>query len=213
MRATAGTVVLIHGLWMTGLETSLLRARLRDGHGFATERFSYRTVNDGLDDNIAALAAYLRSLPAGRLHLVGHSLGGLLALHTLQRHPDERVQRVVALGTPFLGSAAARAVARWPYGEMILGATVCDGVLAPRLERWDGSQQVGSIAGTLNSGLGTLVETLEKPNDGTITVAETRLPGIADHLELPVSHAGFLVNRDVADQTAHFLRHGAFRRG
>jgi hypothetical protein len=112
----------------------------------------------------------------------------------------------------FLGSAAARAVSRWPFGEAILGATVRDSVLASSLERWEGPQEVGVIAGTLGVGLGQLVDRLEGPNDGTITVAETRLPGIADHLELPISHTGFLVSMPVAAQVARFLRTGRFAR-
>lgn len=205
------TVVLIHGLWMTGMESVLLRSRLRDEYGFDVQQFSYRTVNDGLADNVSALHAFLRDLPDEPLHLVGHSLGGLIALHTLQRHPEPRVRRVVALGTPFLGSAAARAVSRWPFGETILGATVRDSVLTAGLARWDGPQQIGVIAGTLGMGLGQLFDRLAEPNDGTITVEETRLPGVTDHLELEVSHTGILVSAAVAEQTAHFLRQGSFR--
>ncbi len=205
-------VVLIHGLWMTGVESILLRSRLRDEYGFDVQQFSYRTVNDGLNENVAALHDFLRDLPGEPLHLVGHSLGGLIAVHTLHRHPEPRVRRVVALGTPFRGSAAARAVSRWPFGEAILGATVRDSVLATGIDRWDGPQEVGVIAGTLGVGLGNLVDRLEEPNDGTITVEETRLPGIADHLELPISHTGFLVSRPVAAQVAHFLRAGRFSR-
>jgi hypothetical protein len=71
---------------------------------------------------------------------------------------------------------------------------------------------VGVIAGTLAVGLGVVIENLPQPNDGTVAVDETRLPGIKDHLELPVSHTGLLVSATVASQTAYFLRHGAFAR-
>ena len=39
------------------------------------------------------------------------------------------------------------------------------------------------IAGTLGVGLGAIIENLPSPNDGTVAVEETRLPGIKDHLE------------------------------
>jgi hypothetical protein len=45
-----------------------------------------------------------------------------------------------------------------------------------------------------------------------VTLAETRLPGITDHMDLPVSHAGLVISRAVAEQCAWFLRHGRFRR-
>jgi hypothetical protein len=41
-------------------------------------------------------------------------------------------------------------------------------------------------------------------------VAETRLDGAADHLQLSVSHTGLVLSARVADQTAAFLRLGRF---
>ena len=49
-------------------------------------------------------------------------------------------------------------------------------------------------------------------NDGVVTIEETRIPGLADHIVLPVSHSGMLFSGDVADQTANFLRQGKFAR-
>ena len=49
-------------------------------------------------------------------------------------------------------------------------------------------------------------------HDGTVAVEETRIPGLTDHLVLPHSHVGMLFAQDVADQVAHFLRHGRFVR-
>ena len=36
--------VFVHGLWLTGAESALLRRRLAARHGFACHSFSYRTV-------------------------------------------------------------------------------------------------------------------------------------------------------------------------
>jgi hypothetical protein len=51
-----------------------------------------------------------------------------------------------------------------------------------------------------------------EPSDGVVTVEETRLPGLSDHLVLPVSHSGMLISQEVARQTAAFLRDGRFER-
>jgi pimeloyl-ACP methyl ester carboxylesterase len=208
----ADSVVLIHGLWMTGAESGLLRSRLRDDYGFDTRQYSYHTVQIGLDENVNQLHAFLAEVPGDTVHLVGHSLGGLLALHTLTRFPDNRQGRVVCLGSPLKGSSAARAMAGLPFGEEILGATIRDAVLSGGMTEYRGAREVGVIAGTLGVGLGVIIENLPSPNDGTVAVEETKLPGIRDHLEISVSHTGLLVSPTVASQTAFFLRHGEFAR-
>ncbi len=208
----ADNVVFVHGLWMTGMESGLLRSRLRDDYGFAPVQYSYQTVQTGLEANVRQLHEFLAAVPGDTLHVVGHSLGGLLALHTLERHPDPRPGRVVCLGSPLRGSAAARAMASLPFGESILGATMREAVLNGGLAQYRGPREVGVIAGTMGLGLGAVIENLPVPNDGTVAVSETRLPGIKDHLEVDASHTGLLVSPLVASQTAFFLRHGEFAR-
>jgi pimeloyl-ACP methyl ester carboxylesterase len=197
---------------MTGLESNVLRGRLRDEYGFDTRQYSYHTVQVGLDDNVELLHEFLADVPGKTLHVVGHSLGGLLALHTLTKYPDPRPGRIVCLGSPLRGSSAARAMAGLPFGEEILGATIRDAVLNGGLTEYRGTREVGVIAGTLAMGLGVVIDNLPWPNDGTVAVEETKLPGIKDHLELEVSHTGLLISQLVASQTAFFLRHGEFAR-
>ena len=61
-------------------------------------------------------------------------------------------------------------------------------------------------------GLGPLFVSLPGENDGVVTVEETRIEGLRDHLVLPVSHTGMLMSEPVAAQTATFLESGGFRR-
>lgn len=206
------TVVVVHGLWMNGLENGVLRHRLDSAHGFVTTPFNYQSVRAGLDENVRLLRQFLAEVPGDTLHMVGHSLGGLLLLHAQQSQPDPRPGRIVCLGSPLRGSRAAKALAGLPFGDEILGATIRDAVLSGGLDAWRGRREVGVIAGTLAAGLGLVLSELPEPNDGTVAADETRLPGIADHLELKVSHTGLLFDDEVAAQTAYFLRHGIFER-
>ena len=71
--------------------------------------------------------------------------------------------------------------------------------------------ELGSLAGNSPLGIGRIFK-LQGENDGTVLVEETRFPGMADHILLPVSHTGMLTDKRVAGQTAAFLRHGKFDR-
>jgi hypothetical protein len=123
---------------------------------------------------------------------------------------------VVLLGSPLQGSRAAQGLARWPIGKAMLGITMRDEFLpdvnaSPMQRTWNGRRPVGVIAGSGGFGLGRLVASLDGDNDGTVLVAETQLPGAADHIVLPVTHTGMLFSGDVAKQSAEFLRNGKFQ--
>jgi hypothetical protein len=51
---------------------------------------------------------------------------------------------------------------------------------------------------------------LPQPNDGTVCVDETDLPGATARVVLDVSHTGMLLSRSVADATGCFLATGSF---
>jgi hypothetical protein len=71
--------------------------------------------------------------------------------------------------------------------------------------------EIGVIAGRMPVGAGRIVAPdLPAPHDGAVTVEETRLPAMRDHVVLNVSHSGMLVSRAVAQQVEAFLRNGAF---
>lgn len=205
-------VILVHGLWLGGWVCSLLGHRLHAA-GFAVQRFSYASTRDTLSRNAARLARFARSLDAGTVHFVGHSLGGLVALKSQIDHPDPRLGRMVLLGSPFGGSHAAAQLEPHRLGRALLGRSLREW-LADRPAGWSGPQALGIIAGTGRIGMGRFIAPdLPRPNDGVVTVEETRVPGAADHLVLPVSHTAMLASRRVAEETAHFLRHGRFFHG
>jgi hypothetical protein len=49
-----------------------------------------------------------------------------------------------------------------------------------------------------------------RPNDGTVALEETRLPGASAELDLAVGHSGLLLDRRVARAACRFLRQGRF---
>jgi pimeloyl-ACP methyl ester carboxylesterase len=179
--------------------------------GFAVQTPGYRTMRDTLAEHLACVAERIAALEAPRVHLVGHSLGGVIILRYLQRGADARVRRAVLLGSPVAGCRAAAGLARRAGGEFLMGKSISvwrepvDVSVDPRFE-------IGAIAGTLALGLGRMVTQLPKPNDGVVCLDETKFPALRDHLALPVGHTLMLASPRVARQTAAFLRTGAFRR-
>jgi hypothetical protein len=68
------------------------------------------------------------------------------------------------------------------------------------------------IAGTVRFGVGRLLVRLPTPNDGVVCLDETRMPGLRDHLAMPLSHSGLIVSARVARQIHNFLELGHFAR-
>lgn len=205
------TVVLVHGLWVHGIAMELMRRRLARA-GYQAIAYSYPSMRLTLTQNATRFARYLGELSASRLHLVGHSLGGLIVLRTLELASPLPPGRVVLAGTPFVESYAARRLESFRGGRTVLGRSLPEWLESahakPAPER-----EIGVIAGSSPFGLGRLiVPEVPRPSDGVVSVAETRLPGMRDHIVLPVSHSGMLLSRAVADQVRAFLRDGAFSR-
>lgn len=162
--------------------------------------------------NVRALAEFLARIGADTLHLVGHSMGGLviLELFDLPGGPALPPGRIVLLGSPVQGSLAARNLARLPFGNRLLGLSGREALPVSRQRRWSGVRDLGVIAGDVPLGFGRMVGPFREPNDGTVLVAETRLAGAAQHLTLHTSHSAMVYSALAARQTAAFLRDGRF---
>lgn len=200
-----GKVLLVHGLLNADSWLRPLAARLRR-HGFETEVFGYSSLLDGPQRAVPRLVERLRKSPVDGL--LGHSLGGLIALEALRSAPDLAVPRVVCLGSPLCGSLTARTLAGRAWTRPLLGRSAP--LLQAGLHGWDGPAEVGVVAGDVARGLGRLFARFEGGSDGTVGIEETRLPGVADHCIVHCSHTGLVFSEDAVAQAAHFLRHGRF---
>jgi pimeloyl-ACP methyl ester carboxylesterase len=195
-------ILLLHGIWNAKSWLAPLARRLRS-EGFDVDVFGYPSVFGGPEVAIARLIERLSvSQP---INLVGHSLGGLVGLEALRREPDLPVPRMVCIGSPLCGSEAARRLSRH---SPLLGRSA--NLLQQGCEPWQGRTEVGMVAGTIARGMGRLFVRFDGESDGTVAVAETRLPGLADHCTVPASHTGLVFSADAARQAAHFLRGGRF---
>ncbi|HZV37541.1 MAG TPA: alpha/beta hydrolase, partial [Pseudoxanthomonas sp.] len=84
-------VLLVHGIWNAKTWLTPLAARLR-AEGFAPRVFGYASVFGGPEQAVPRLIERLRAQPVEAM--VGHSLGGLVALEALRQAPELPVRRV-----------------------------------------------------------------------------------------------------------------------
>lgn len=206
---TQTAVVLVHGLWLGGWTMQGLRLRLAR-RGYAAHAFNYPSTALSLDEHARRLAARIAELRASTIHLVGHSLGGLVVLRCLRNHGEQRIGRVVLMGTPVRACMAGRRAEHLIAGKLLLGGSrdIWRGlpeVFRPRCE-------LGVIAGSRPWGLGRMLLHLPGTNDGVVRLEETEAPGMRDRIVLPLSHSGMLVSAHAARAVADFLERGAFER-
>ena len=201
-------VVFIHGLFMNGWDMAFMRNRIEDA-GFVAHQFSYSSTVSSIDEVVQELYDFVEEIDAGKIHYVGHSLGGLVIRHFLHAYPKSPKGRVVTLGTPHQGSGAAHVINQFNLGSMFLGESLNSGLLGNTPD-WAGKRELGSIAGDVGIGMGMMFSGLDSPNDGTVSVEETLLENSSDHIQLSVSHTGLVLSKTAADETLNFLKKGQF---
>lgn len=207
--------ILLHGLHMNTWQLRTLAKQVQTS-GFDTHCFGYFSVLQTISQHSHRLHQWLdkHHEPDAPLHLVGHSLGGLVIRDFLANYPKWQVKRCVTLGTPHQGSICASYAKRYarPLVHQAM-PNALDGncpLPPPHIE-------FGVIAGNKPIGLGLPILSLHNrkhklnaQHDGTVFVSESTLINAQDYLLLPVSHTGLLFDRQVARQTVHFLQHGKF---
>ena len=201
------TTVLVHGLWNGAWSMAVMAKRLRS-RGHHVEVFNYPTRGNSLEGHARELHDFISKISTGELHLVGHSMGGLIILNLVSRFDDLAPGRIVLMGTPVKGSSIAKRLERLPGQKFLFGKameTLVQGFqYTPRV------RETGMIRGTRPIGLGRITGRSSEPNDGTVTVSETELEGLKDSVELAVTHSQMLVSEEVLDQVEQFLLHGKF---
>ena len=204
-------VVLVHGLWLNKYALKPFSLYLKQS-GFIPYLFDYSSIFSDLQTNAERLATFVKTIPERNINFVGHSLGGLVILTMLKKYMSEKPCRVVLLGSPIGGSELGRAITQRSYGKYVFGQSrfAWDKDI---IETWNEKAEVGSIAGISSPSVASIVFSykLKKPNDGVVTVEETRIPGFKDYITLPAGHTfGLLLSKEVRKQAEAFLKNGQF---
>jgi pimeloyl-ACP methyl ester carboxylesterase len=184
--------------------------------GFATLNLDYasrRKALEGLAEDIDPAIQRFADHIDGSVHFVCHSMGGLLARVYIARHRPKHLGRVVMLGTPNSGSEIAERLKNFgvyraffgPAGQQL--GTRRDAAIEALFPPVD--YPVGIIAG--NRSIYPIASRfLPRPHDGRVSIANTKLEGMADHVVVAASHPWLVRNSVAIAQTIAFLREGKF---
>lgn len=209
-------VVLLHGLIRSSTSMNKMQREL-DEAGFVTANIDYpsrdHTVEELADMAVPEGLEECRSHDAvERIHFVTHSLGGILVRQYLSSNEIPELGRVVMLGPPNQGSGAADDMADVPGFEWLngpAGRQLGKGEDSVPLKLGPANFEVGIIAG--NRTIDPITSAvLENPDDGRVSVEDTKLEGMKDFIVVEHSHAFMMRMRRPIELTISFLQTGSF---
>jgi len=206
-------VLLLHGLGESPLNMAALEVALRLS-GYAVANIAYPSTSGSTAEVADAhVRPWLHRLArAGRVHVVTHSMGGVVIRYILQSEVPDNLGRIVMLAPGHHGSALLELYRRHPLYRLTMGPAgqetgLADHCFACHLpERLPA--EAGVIAGTLSlDPLAPFV--LKWPNDGRLDAASTRIAG-AQLALAPSTHDAITFDPLAILQTVAFLRRGRF---
>jgi pimeloyl-ACP methyl ester carboxylesterase len=206
-------VIVLHGIVRSSKSMYTVADHLRR-EGFTAFAMEYPSTQISIEQAAEYLDSIIQKLDGiEELHLVGHSMGGLVIRAWFAKHADPRVKRVVMLGTPNYGAEMADLLRRnllfravfGPAGQQLVTDTagVIPQLPAPGCE-------FAVIAGSRGNEVGWN-PLIPGDDDGTVTVKSARLAGATDFGTAQVLHHGLLGDPNVSVQVARFLHTGRLR--
>jgi pimeloyl-ACP methyl ester carboxylesterase len=207
---TGRAVIMIHGLLQSSKCMTQMGSILRDA-GYSTVGFCYPSTQVSIPEAAKFLDRTVKSLEGfDEINFVVHSMGGLVVRAYTMEYDDPRIKRMVMLGTPNRGAELADITQKYWIcrtaggpGARQLG-TSSDGLIpklpVPRFE-------FAVIAGSRGTATGWN-PLIPGDDDGTVTVASTKLAGAADFCTVNAVHSRLLWNQDALNRTVNFLKAG-----
>jgi pimeloyl-ACP methyl ester carboxylesterase len=171
-----------------------------DRRGYLAKPWGYWNMRRSILEHGEAFSRELASLDAdravGTIHLVTHSMGGIIARAALERYRPRKLGRFVMLAPPNRGSFVATAM-----------AGLIGGMLKPVAEL---TTAPDSLVNSLGMPLGIDVGVIAASRDALVAPESTRPDVPHAHVTIPCLHSSLLFRRDAADLVAAFLASGAF---
>ena len=216
--ANAGEcVILLHGLARTSKSMGELARRLEEKH-YIVENVDYNS-REGHIDSLAqsVIPSALKRLEEKRcdkVNFVTHSMGGILVRSYLATNQIPNLGRVVMLGPPNAGSEVVDQLKDWSFFQALngpAGSELGTDSLSTPNRLGPVRFELGVIAGDRSiNGINSLLM-IPGNDDGKVSVANTKVPGMKDHIVIHATHPMMMTNKQVIEQILRFLKTGAFR--
>ena len=204
--------ILIHGIVRSSKSFAKLEKRL-EAEGYTVFSFDYPSTRITIPESAAYLEQCIKSLEGiDEIHLVVHSMGGLVVRSMLKKVEDPRITRMVMMGVPNMGAEMADTFKTNPLFKAIFGPAGQQLVTNPEVFLKDlptPKFEFGILAGARGTEKG-YNPIIPGDDDGTVAVASTRLPGAKDFVSRPVLHSFLMYNNQCIDCTVRFLKEGRF---
>ena len=149
-----------------------------------------------------------------KIHIIGYSLGGILARYVIDNFSINNLGYVLLVGSPNRGSEMAHVLGKNIFIKKIFGPAVKD--LSPAADFWDkirfdvSKYHVGVIDGDFSMNPISSLFVFNGKNDGTVSVESTKLDGMKDFKTLHYSHYFLMRNKEILPYISNFLKTGAF---
>ncbi len=205
-------VVLLHGI-MRGPGSMDKIQKALEHRGYHVLNFGYPSTSGSIADSADLLSREIKKLPSdSKINFVTHSMGAIVVRYYLANYREAAASRFVMIAPPNRGSSLAKRLAGFPLFKRILGragvelaktnSSLIENLPPLRCE-------FGVIAGGLGNGSG-LNPLIPGDDDMTVSVEETKLPGMKDFIQIRGQHSLLLLQQEVADNVISFLEKGIF---
>ena len=180
----------IHGAWATPLSFNWFKSQLRE-HEAVDVTYDSQTA-------VAKTVALLRERARAEqrpIHIVGHSLGGVIAASVAQAAP---VRRVVTLASPFGGNSYA-SILRWFFASQLVADMCPHGEVLSSLNR--DPPKTPTLSFVANPGTIMFGERC----DGVVSVSSQKTMVGPTYVELPLNHFEVLLSEEITKRADTFL--------
>lgn len=208
-------VILLHGISRTDSSMNELERKLsKESFTVINQRYPSRDFTVEVLAEKAITSALTQCVPEDKINFVTHLMGGILVRQYLSNHKIHNLNRVVMLGPPNQGSEVVDKLGNFPGFNFFVGDASLQlgtGEFSVPNKLGKANFDVGIIAGTKSINF-ILSLFIPGDDDGKVSIERTKLEGMSDHIEMPVSHPFMIFNDNVIVQVINYLKHGSFKR-